>query len=145
MWWNVASNQHFRFDDTSFGKSLNSKQSFINGVNKPFMGLFFYRDTYMIPVLIVPQILMSTKQKRHRYYLLSHFFLFSKIIPIIWSTKNWCKLVKMSEVFGLYSWMPAKATAGVQDCECGHTLWWSQSAYACGRRFGMGRSKVWII
>ena len=39
------------------------KQSFINGVNKPFMGLFFYRDTYMIPVLIVPQILMSTKQK----------------------------------------------------------------------------------
>ena len=42
---------------------------------------------------------MSTKQKCHRYYLLSHFFLFSKIIPIIWSTKNWCKLVKMSEVF----------------------------------------------
>lgn len=32
---------------------------------------------------IVPQILMSTKQKCHRYYLLSHFFLFSKIIPII--------------------------------------------------------------
>ena len=26
-------------------------------------GFFFYRDTYMIPVLIVPQILMSTKQK----------------------------------------------------------------------------------
>ncbi len=43
--------------------SLNSKQSFINGVNKPFMGLFLFRDTYMIPVLIVPQILMSTKQK----------------------------------------------------------------------------------
>ena len=36
--------------------SLNSKQSFINGVNKPFMGLFLCRDTYMIPVLIVPQI-----------------------------------------------------------------------------------------
>ena len=32
---------------------------------------------------LVPQILMSTKQKCHRYYLLSHFFLFSKIIPII--------------------------------------------------------------
>lgn len=46
------------------------------------------------------------------------------------------KLVQISEnVWGiwLYSWMPAKATAGVQDCECGHTLWWSQSAYACGR------------
>jgi len=56
-------------------------------------GFSFYRDTYMIPVLIVPQILMSTKQKCHRYYLLSHFFLFSKIIPIIWSTKNWCKLL----------------------------------------------------
>jgi len=39
-------------------------------------GFFFYRDTYMIPVLIVPQILMSTKQKCHRYYLLSHFFFF---------------------------------------------------------------------
>mgnify|MGYP004470401415 CR=1 FL=1 len=26
-------------------------------------GFFFYRDTYMIPVLIVPQILMSTKKK----------------------------------------------------------------------------------
>ena len=63
--------------------SLSSKQSFINGVNKPFMGLFFYRDTYMIPVLIVPQILMCTKQKCHRYSQLSHFFLFSKIIPII--------------------------------------------------------------
>jgi len=24
MWWNVASIQHFRFDDTSFGKSLNN-------------------------------------------------------------------------------------------------------------------------
>lgn len=36
--------------------SLSSKQSFINGVNKPFMGLFLCRDTYMIPVLIVPQI-----------------------------------------------------------------------------------------
>ena len=46
-------------------------------------GFFFCRDTYMIPVLIVPQILMSTKQKCHRYFLLSHFFLFSKIIPII--------------------------------------------------------------
>lgn len=55
-------------------KSSNNKQSFINGVNKPFMGLFLCRDTYMIPVLIVPQILMSTKQKCHRYYLLSHFF-----------------------------------------------------------------------
>ena len=44
-------------------KSSNNKQSFINGVNKPFMGLFLCRDTYMIPVLIVPQILMSTKQK----------------------------------------------------------------------------------
>ena len=63
--------------------SLNSKQSFINGVNKPFMGLFLFCDTYMIPILIVPQILMSTKQKCHRYYLLSHFFLFSKIIQII--------------------------------------------------------------
>ena len=42
----------------------------------------------MIPVLIVPQILMSTKQKCHRYFLLSHFFLFSKIIPIIWSMNN---------------------------------------------------------
>ena len=62
-------------------------------------GFFFYRDTYMIPVLIVPQIFMSTKQKCHGYYLLSHFFLFLKIIPIIWSNKNWCKLAKMSEVF----------------------------------------------
>ena len=33
-------------------------------------GFFFFRDTYMIPVLIVPQILMSTKQKCHRYFLL---------------------------------------------------------------------------
>ena len=40
---------------------------------------------------------MSTKQKCHRYFLLSHFFLFSKIIPIIWSTENWCKLVKIHQ------------------------------------------------
>lgn len=32
--------------------SLSSKQSFINGVNKPFMELFLFCDTYMIPVLI---------------------------------------------------------------------------------------------
>ena len=42
-------------------------------------GFFFFRDTYMIPVLIVLQILMSTKQKCHRYYLLSHFFYFQKL------------------------------------------------------------------
>lgn len=29
------------------------KQSFINGVNKPFMELFFYRDTYIIHVLLI--------------------------------------------------------------------------------------------
>ena len=58
--------------------SLNSKQSFINGVNKPFMGLFFYRDTYMIPVLIVPQILVDTKQIYLRCFLLSHLF-----VPLI--------------------------------------------------------------
>ena len=31
--------------------------------------LYTSRDTYMIPVLIVPQILISTKQKCHRYFL----------------------------------------------------------------------------
>lgn len=46
-------------------------------------GFFFYRDTYMIPVLIVPQIFKDTEQKCQRYFLLSQFFLFSKIIPII--------------------------------------------------------------
>ena len=44
------------YEKSNQKKSLSSKQSFINGVNKPFMGLFLCRDTYMIPVLIVPQI-----------------------------------------------------------------------------------------
>ena len=59
-------------------KSSNNKQSFINGVNKPFMGLFLCRDTYMIPVLIVPQILVDTKQIYLRCFLLSHLF-----VPLI--------------------------------------------------------------
>lgn len=40
--------------------SLNSKQSPINGVNKPFMGLFLFMA---ISVFMAPQILVSTKQK----------------------------------------------------------------------------------
>ena len=36
MWWNVASNQHFRFDDTSFGKSLNNGFIFM----QVFLSLF---------------------------------------------------------------------------------------------------------
>lgn len=43
-------------------KSLNSKQSPINGVNKPFMGLFLFMA---ISVFMAPQILVSTKQKEY--------------------------------------------------------------------------------
>lgn len=43
-------------------KSLNSKQSPINGVNKPFMGLSLFMA---ISVLMAPQILVSTKQKEY--------------------------------------------------------------------------------
>lgn len=42
--------------------SLNSKQSPINGVNKPFMGLFLFMA---ISVLMAPQILVSTKQEEY--------------------------------------------------------------------------------
>ena len=41
----------------------------------------------MIPVLIVPQILMSTEQMCQRYFLLSHFFLFSKTFQLSHSQK----------------------------------------------------------
>ena len=57
-------------------------------------GFSFYRDTYMIPVLIVPQILMSTKQKCHRYFLLSHFFFIFKNYPNYMKHQ---KLVQISE------------------------------------------------
>lgn len=50
----------------------------------------------MIPVLIVPQILMSSKQKCHRYYLLSHFFYFQNY-PDYMKHQNWCKLAKIHQ------------------------------------------------
>ena len=41
---------------------MNSKQSPINGVNKPFMGLFLFMAIF---VFMAPQILVSTKQKEY--------------------------------------------------------------------------------
>lgn len=68
-------------------KSLNSEQSFMNGVNKPFMGLFFIVILYDTCFDSTTEI-MSNKHKRHRYYLLSHFFLFSKLYQLYEAPKT---------------------------------------------------------
>lgn len=54
-----ANSNIFNISEKYIG-SLNSKQSPINGVNKPFMGLFLFMA---ISVFMAPQILVSTKQK----------------------------------------------------------------------------------
>lgn len=46
MWWNVASNQHFRFDDTSFGKSLNDRLKCRKPVFMRVSGICFTKWLY---------------------------------------------------------------------------------------------------